>query len=103
VTLNDGDDQARVINANDPAKELEWKEIAFELEKAIETLPHQCRTVFRLIREDGLRYKQVAEILNVSPRTVETQLFRAVKKLDKILQAHQSFSRNKNHKVQAEL
>ena len=49
-------------------------------------LPDQCRTVFRLVREEGFRYKQVAEILNISPRTVETQLFRAIKKLDKVIE-----------------
>lgn len=103
VTLNAGEEQARVTNVNDPSKELEWKEIAFELEKAIDTLPQQCRTIFRLIREDGFRYKQVAEILNLSPRTVETQLFRAVKKLDKILQSHQSPVRNKHHKPVIEI
>jgi RNA polymerase sigma-70 factor (ECF subfamily) len=80
---------AKVINLNDPQKELEWKEISFQLDKTISNLPHQCRTVFKLVREEGLKYKQVAEILNISPRTVETQLFRAVKKLDKVIKAYQ--------------
>ncbi|WP_431217475.1 sigma-70 family RNA polymerase sigma factor [Puia sp. P3] len=52
----------------------------------MDELPDQCRTVFKLIKEEGFRYKQVAEILNISPRTVETQLFRAIKKLDKIIE-----------------
>jgi RNA polymerase sigma-70 factor (ECF subfamily) len=80
---------AKVINLNDPQKELEWKEISFQLDKTISNLPDQCRTVFKLIREEGLKYKQVAEILNISPRTVETQLFRAVKKLDKVIREFQ--------------
>jgi RNA polymerase sigma-70 factor (ECF subfamily) len=77
-----------VINLNDPSRLLEWKEIHHRLNLAIETLPDQCRTVFKLIREEGFRYKEVAEILGVSPRTVETQLFRAVKKLDKIIEMY---------------
>ena len=80
--------QAKVINLNDPLRELEWKEISFQLDKTIDQLPDQCRAVFKLIREEGMRYKQVAEILNISPRTVETQLFRAIKKLDKVLEAY---------------
>jgi RNA polymerase sigma-70 factor (ECF subfamily) len=48
-------------------------------------LPDQCRTVFKLIKEDGFRYKEVAEILGLSPRTVETQLFRAIKKLQSVV------------------
>ena len=51
------------------------------MEQSIEALPQQCRIIFRLIKEDGLKYKEVAEILELSPRTVQTQLFRAVKKL----------------------
>lgn len=91
--------QAKVINLNDPQKELEWKEISFQLDNTISKLPDQCRTVFKLIREDGFRYKQVAEILNISPRTVETQLFRAVKKLDKVIQAYQGKLNGKTGKI----
>lgn len=79
---------ASMVNANDPEKEMEWKEIYFKLNMAIEELPDQCRTVFKLIKEEGFRYKQVAEILNISPRTVETQLFRAIKKLDTAVAAY---------------
>jgi RNA polymerase sigma-70 factor (ECF subfamily) len=55
------------------------------MDKAITAQPQQCRIVFRLIKEDGMKYKEVAEILNISPRTVQTQLFRAVKKLSIVL------------------
>jgi len=80
--------QAEVVSMDDPERELEWKEIHFHLNKAIDELPEQCRKVFKLIKEEGFRYKQVAEILNLSPRTVETQLFRAIKKLDKALELY---------------
>ncbi|RYE54327.1 MAG: RNA polymerase sigma-70 factor [Sphingobacteriales bacterium] len=92
VAIESEGNQARVINLTDPSKDLEWKEISFQLEKAVDTLPDQCRTVFKLIREEGFKYKQVAEILNISPRTVETQLFRAIKKLDKIIQTYEAKS-----------
>ena len=71
-----------------PQEELEKKELMSKLEQTIEALPQQCRIVFRLIKEDGIRYKEVAEILNISPRTVQTQLFRAMKKLSIALTAH---------------
>lgn len=70
-----------VIEYNDPERDMEWKEIHSHLEQAINALPTQCQAVFRLIREDGFRYKEAAAILNISPRTVETQLERAVCKL----------------------
>jgi len=75
----------QLLNVNDPGKELERRELILKMDQAIETLPHQCKIIFSLIKEEGLKYKEVAQILDISPRTVETQLVRAMKKLDKIL------------------
>jgi RNA polymerase sigma-70 factor (family 1) len=88
VALEPDNGRGEIINLNDPEKELEWKEIHLRLNQAIDQLPEQCRTVFKLIKEEGFRYKQVAEILSISPRTVETQLFRAIKKLDKVIELY---------------
>ncbi|HEX6432051.1 MAG TPA: RNA polymerase sigma-70 factor [Niastella sp.] len=88
IALEPESGRAEIINLNDPEKELEWKEINFRLSQTIDQLPAQCRTVFKLIKEEGFKYKQVAEILNISPRTVETQLFRAIKKLDKVIELY---------------
>ena len=103
ITVEPEGKQAKVINLNDPQKELEWKEISFQLDKTVDNLPSQCRTIFKLIREEGLRYKQVAEILNISPRTVETQLFRTVKKLDKVIQIYLGKLHGKASKTNSEL
>ncbi len=100
VVVEPDSSYAEVINLNDPERELEWKEIHRELNRAIDELPDQCRTVFKLIKEEGFRYKQVAEILNISPRTVETQLFRAIKKLDKVIKLYietAKVKRRRNH------
>ena len=55
------------------------------IEKAVNSLPPRCRLVFKLIKEDKLSYKEVAAILNVSVKTVDTQLNIALKKLEGIL------------------
>jgi RNA polymerase sigma-70 factor (family 1) len=88
VAIEDTEGFTGLINRNDPEQELEWKEINFQLNQAIDNLPDQCRTVFKLIKEDGFRYKEVAEILGLSPRTVETQLFRAIKKLQLVVNVY---------------
>jgi len=75
----------QLLNTRDPGKELERRELIFKMNQAIETLPQQCKIIFSLVKEEGLKYKEVAQILNISPRTVETQLVRALQKLDKIL------------------
>jgi RNA polymerase sigma-70 factor (ECF subfamily) len=95
-------DQVEFVNTLNPEKELERKELHFLMDKAIASLPQQACVVFRLIKEDGMKYKEVAEILNISPRTVQTQLFRAIKKLSVILSAHQTLANgagktSKNH------
>jgi RNA polymerase sigma-70 factor (family 1) len=94
---------AQVINMNDPERELEWKEIYSRLNTAVDALPEQCRTVFKLIKEEGFKYKQVAEILNISPRTVETQLFRAIKKLDKVVALYLETAKPKRNRNQLPL
>lgn len=72
-------------NSNNGQRQLELKELAHRLHMAVEQLPDQCRLVFKLVKEDGLKFHEVAEILGISQRTVETQIYRAVKKLKKVL------------------
>ncbi|QPH40896.1 RNA polymerase sigma-70 factor [Pedobacter endophyticus] len=51
------------------------------LNEAVAGLPEQRRMIFIMIKEDGLKSKAVAEIMGVSIRTVENQLYKAVKSL----------------------
>lgn len=99
VAVEDNDGSSALINRSDPEQELEWKEISFQLTQAIDHLPDQCRTIFKLIKEDGFRYKEVAEILGISPRTVETQLFRALKKLQSVVDLYVQTSGRKQSKL----
>ena len=48
-------------------------------ERAIADLPKQCRQVFELSRYDGLKYKEIAERLGISVKTVETHMSNALK------------------------
>ncbi|MBV8388282.1 MAG: RNA polymerase sigma-70 factor [Mucilaginibacter sp.] len=89
-------DKVEFINTYDPERELERKELHFLLDQAISKLPQQACIIFKLIKEDGMKYKEVAEILNISPRTVQTQLFRAIKKLSAILSEHQLSGKSTN-------
>ncbi|MEN8123182.1 MAG: RNA polymerase sigma-70 factor [Bacteroidota bacterium] len=60
-----------------------------ELRKAIDDvvdeLPNQCSEVFKLSRLKGLKHKEIASLLKISPKTVETQIYRALKVLKKRL------------------
>ena len=48
---------------------------------AVDSLPPKCREIFILSRYEGLKYKEIAEKLNISANTVETQMGIAFKKL----------------------
>ncbi len=58
-----------------------YRETFAKIKSAIETLPPRCKMIFKLIREDGLKYKEVAEILNVSPNTVDAQMTIAIRRI----------------------
>jgi len=49
------------------------------IEKSIESLPPKRQEIFRLSREQGLKYKEIAEELNISIKTVEAQMGLALK------------------------
>ena len=52
-----------------------------KIESAICALPAKRQEIFRLAREEGLKYREIAEKLNLSVKTVETQMTLALKQL----------------------
>jgi RNA polymerase sigma-70 factor (ECF subfamily) len=68
-----------------PEEELIAKEDVERLNRAINSLPNKCKLVFKLVREERLKYKEVASILEISVKTVEAHLATAVKKLRETL------------------
>ncbi len=71
--------------APNPESLLISRELQAQIWEAIEQLPPRCRLIFKLIKEDGLSYKEVAGILDISVKTVDVQLYLALKKLSNIL------------------
>ena len=72
--------------AADPYDLLITAEMMGRMHQAIESLPPRCKMIFKLIREDGLRYKEVGDILNISVNTIDAQMAIAVKKICTALQ-----------------
>ncbi|HTI93972.1 MAG TPA: RNA polymerase sigma-70 factor [Puia sp.] len=64
-----------------PGSMMESAETIRQMQKAIDELPPRCKLIFKLIKEDGLKYKDVAALLNISVKTVEAQLAIAMKKI----------------------
>jgi RNA polymerase sigma-70 factor (family 1) len=61
-------------------------ELTVAVEESIARLPAQCRLIFLLSREEGLKYREIATRLGLSVKTVETQMGRAFKHLRTSLQ-----------------
>ena len=62
----------------------------FELvEKVVQELPPKRKAVFQLVKEEGKKYKEVAEILDISIKTVELQMSLALRILRKTVKEYQ--------------
>ena len=76
----------------DPEQLLVTDELRRRIEAAIEELPARCKLIFKLVKEDGLSATEVATILDISYKTVTTQLTIALKKLEGALKpSHANF------------
>jgi RNA polymerase sigma-70 factor (family 1) len=66
------------IQAGPDYNDLEFKELNTKISEIIAQLPDKCRTVYKLSREEHLSHKQIAVQLNISPKTVENHLTKAL-------------------------
>jgi RNA polymerase sigma-70 factor (family 1) len=69
----------------DPEQLLITAEMVKKVQQAINQLPPRCQLIFKLIKEDELRYKDVAELLGLSIKTVENQMTIALRKMDQAI------------------
>jgi len=76
------------IEAITPETLLLSKEFDEKIESLLLDLPQRAGLVFRLKRIDGLKYKEIADILDISEKTVENHIANAVKKIKTILEEH---------------
>jgi len=62
-----------------PADELNAKELSKVIDKALNSLPEKCRMIFKMSRNEGLKYHEIAEKLEISIKTVEANMGKALK------------------------
>ena len=58
---------------NDPEQLMITDEMLHRIAKAVDALPLKCRMIFKLVKEEGFKYKEAAEIMHISEKTVENQ------------------------------
>ena len=64
---------------------LTEEEIKAQLDAAIEQLPVKCRAIFLMSKREGMKYREIAEYLDLSMKTVENQMGIALRRLRKAL------------------
>ena len=69
----------------DPEQLMMTEEMMRQIRQAVNNLPPRCRLIFKLVKEDGLKYKEVAELLHLSVKTIEAQMAIALRRIGKYM------------------
>ena len=64
-----------------PEQIMITKEMLQKIKEAVDSLPPRCKLIFKFVREDGLSYSEVAEILGLSVKTIDAQMVIAVARI----------------------
>ena len=69
------------VESRQPDDQLISDEFIQAMNTAIAKLPFKCRLVYQLVKEDGMKYREVAEMLDISVKAVEMHIGKALKRL----------------------
>ena len=69
------------LHAHPGTERVEFTELEHHVRLAIDNLPPQCKTIYMLNRQEGMKYQEIADVLRLSPKTVENQMGIALEKL----------------------
>lgn len=70
-----------VSDYSTPEENLRSNELEQALHNAVQQLPPRCRIIYKLAKEDKLRYTEISELLGVSIKTIDNQLSIALQKI----------------------
>jgi RNA polymerase sigma-70 factor (family 1) len=70
------------------------EEVRLKLESAILKLPEKCRMIYRLVKEEQMKYRDVADLLDISPKTVENQMIIAIRKIREEISSYYLYTNN---------
>jgi len=87
-TIDDQQGNYEVILSDEIFETVESKEIHQIIEKTLEKMPERVRKIFELSRFEGLKYREIAEHLSISIKTVEANMGKALKIFRKSLKEY---------------
>ncbi|MDJ1501368.1 RNA polymerase sigma-70 factor [Xanthocytophaga agilis] len=80
-TIHQHIQQSNNFVSNDTTDSVLFNELHEKVQQAIANLPPKCKVIYLLSRQEGLKYQQIAEQLDLSVKTVENQMGIALEKL----------------------
>jgi len=80
-TINQSKGNYEINNINNSEDIILYTELKQKIEYSINNLPDNCREIFKLSRYEGMKYAEIAQKLNISVKTVEVHIGKALKKL----------------------
>ncbi len=92
VYMDKMESEADLFYSDSASPEYEYigNEFHQVIKDTIDTLPTKRKMVFKLVKEDHLRYKDVAELLDLSLKTVEAHMGLALKTISKTIQDYKA-------------
>jgi RNA polymerase sigma-70 factor (ECF subfamily) len=77
------------MNAPDPSQAIQLDEVSGLIAETLENLPERTREIFRMNRQEGMKYKEIAEKLSISEKTVEANMSKALRALRKSMEKYE--------------
>jgi RNA polymerase sigma-70 factor (family 1) len=74
-----------ISDYGNPEDSASLNEMERKIKKVIKELPPRCQLIYKLAKEENLKYKEISELLNLSVKTIDNQLAIAVKRIASVL------------------
>jgi RNA polymerase sigma-70 factor (family 1) len=82
-------------NEPNPEQILITSEMRRRIDEVVQELPPKCKLIFKMAKEDRLRYREIADILNITIKTIDNQLAIALKRISEAVNFKQGKTREK--------
>ncbi len=79
LPLEAGGQDAALLSAPGTESAIEMEQLTCQLSEIVESLPEKCKIVYRLSRESGFSHRQIAQQMDISEKTVEAHISRALR------------------------
>lgn len=79
-----------VSEYSNPDQTAELHDLENQIASTVKALPASCQLIYKLAKEEKLRYKEIAQLLDLSVKTIDNQLAIALKKIATAIQLERS-------------